>query len=292
MLNIGLPQKDPVRIINLKIATDEEVRASLTWKSDIKKLVKAVSKDFDRHFGIQFKIKRCESWTSDNANSTTFDLLNDLRKKVLHDDCDIVVGFTAQDDIKNDLFGAATYLHGYIVIRELSSMSMMEIMLKHEICHLFGAADIHEKNSIMNIKTHGQEFDEFTSRIVLSNKFRSFNSNNFPLSRDKLEEAISIYEQRKILNPKETDIHFLLAIFYLEKQDHESTLRECFQVIQIIPDSPDALHLLGIAYRRQGKIDQALDEYQKVLHLQPSLPEIHYNLYRLHKKRNDRKGNP
>jgi len=77
VLNIGLPQKDPVRIINLKIAADEEVRANLTWKSDIKKLVRAVSRDFERHFGIQFKIKKCEDWTSDNSNSST------LRRTIL-----------------------------------------------------------------------------------------------------------------------------------------------------------------------------------------------------------------
>jgi len=94
-----LSRNQPIRIINLKIAADEELRMKLTWRIDIKKLIKTVSEDFDRHFGIRFHIKRFENWTSDNSKHTTFDLLNDLRKKVLHEDCDIVIGFTAQENI-------------------------------------------------------------------------------------------------------------------------------------------------------------------------------------------------
>jgi tetratricopeptide (TPR) repeat protein len=278
LLNPILPQKQPIRIINLKIAADEELRMMLTWQLDIKKLIQTISKDFDQHFGIQFNIKRFENWTSDNSKHTTFDLLNDLRKKVLHEDCDIVIGFTSQENIKNDIFGVATYLHGFIVLRKFKEISRMDTLLKHELCHVFGVADLYEKNSIMNIKAPGYEFDEFTSRIIFLNKYRNFNSNTFPLSNEKLKEVISIYEQRKVLNSEEADIHFSLAMFYFQLLDYQSTLKECLQVIQMNPDSPEALHLIGMAYRRQGKIDQAINEYRKVLQLQPTLPEIRYNL--------------
>jgi tetratricopeptide (TPR) repeat protein len=275
LFNPILPQKQPIRIINLKIAADEELRMKLTWQLDVKKLIKTISKDFESHFGIQFNIKRFENWTSDNSIHTTFNLLNDLRKKVLHEDCDIVIGVTAQENIKNDIFGIAAYLQGFIVLREFKDISRMDTLLKHEICHVFGVADLYEKNSIMSIKARGYEFDEFTSRIIFLNKYRNFNLNTFPLSDEILKEIISVYEQRKISNSNETDIRFSLAMFYFQLQDYQSTLKECNHLIQMNPDSPEALHFMGMAYRRMGKIDQAINEYRKVLQSQPALPEIY-----------------
>lgn len=183
------------------------------------------------------------------------------------------------------LFGVAAYLQAFIVLREVKDISRMDALLKHELCHVFGAADLYEKNSIMSIKARGHEFDEFTSRLIFLNKYRNFNSNTFPLSDKILKEVISVYEQRKILNSKETDIRLSLAMLYFQLQDYQSTLNECHHVIQMNPDSTEAIHFMGMAYRRLGRIDRAINEYRKVLQTQPALPEIHYNLGIAYKKK-------
>jgi len=280
MAKFGYGQTQPLRTVSLKVAADEEFRMKnrLTWRSDIQQLVRYVSKDFEKHFGLRFKIGTIDHWVSDVAQDTMLGLLNDLRKKVPQGDCDIVLGFTSQHGLTHDLSGAATYLHGYILLREQDTKSIMRLMLKHELCHLFGAADLNEKNSIMNSRNPEHSFCEFTTRIILINKHRSFNPYVFPLPVEKKDEAISIYEERKRLDRREIDIHILLAIFYLEKKDYESTVNECLQARQLDADSPDILNLTAIALRRQGKIDQAIQEYQKVILLQPNLPDVHYNL--------------
>jgi tetratricopeptide (TPR) repeat protein len=151
----------------------------------------------------------------------------------------------------------------------------MQSLLKHELSHLFGAADLNDKGSIMNNKNLGHKFDEFTTRVILLNKNRDFNPYVFPLPKNKLNEAISLYNQRKEINPREPNVNILLALLYLEKRDYKSAIKECFQAIQVDPNLPEAYSLSGIAYRREGKIDLAISAYHKVLLSQPRLPELY-----------------
>lgn len=279
----GLPQDQPVRIVNLKIVVDEEFRIIPTWRSDINWLIRRASEEFEKRFSISLRMDLLDGWISDNAHNTVYGLLNDLRKKVSQDNYDIVLGLTGQHCTSQGLSGAATYLHGYIILKESKlweprSKTFMKSLLLHELCHLFGAVDLNEKSSIMNRKNPGSKFDEFTRRIVLLNRNRNFNPHVFPLPESQLDEAIAVYKQRKKLNRKEADIHIMLALFYLEKKDYKSTLNECFQAIQIDSHSTEAYNISGIAYRRQGRIDEAIQLYKKVLRLQPNYLEIHYNL--------------
>jgi tetratricopeptide (TPR) repeat protein len=267
-----------LRTVKIKIAPDEEFRNDEAWPMLIRRLVKDSSSDFEKHFGIRFEINTFDAWLSDNSRKTTFELLNDLRKKVPKGDGDIVLGFTSQHRVKHDASGVAAYLQGYIVLRKLEQESAMKLLLKHELLHLFGAADLNERSSIMNGKNVGPELDEFTKKIVLLNKHRNFNPSTFPLPENKLDKAISIYKQRKNLNRGEADIHISLALIYLEKKDYESTIKECHQATQIDANLPEPYHLSGIALRRTGEVDRALREYQKVIRLQPELPELRYNL--------------
>ena len=281
--NLVVPQDHPVRTVNLKIVVDEKYKIIPTWRSDINWLITNASQEFEKRFNISFRIGLLDSWVPENAHNTVFGLLNDLRKKVSQENYDIVLGLTAQHGIAQGPSGAATYLHGYILLNESKlweskSKTFMKSLLLHELCHLFGAVDLNEKSSIMNSENPGSKFDEFTRRIILLNRQRNFNPHIFPLPETRLDEAIAIYGQRKKLNRKEADIHVLLSIFYLEKNDYESTLEECSQAIQINPKSVEAYNLSGIACRRQGKVNEAIQLYKKVLRLQPNFPEVHYNL--------------
>ena len=175
IFEIGLSQSQSLRTVNIKVAVDEEYRSRKMWRFEIKRLISESSKDFEKYFGIRFRINKFDHWFSDNSRESTLELLNDLRKKVFKRDCDIVLGFTSQPSLKYDFSGAATYLHDYIVLRKLRSEVAMKSMLSHELSHLFGAADLNEKGSIMHGKNLGHESDKFTTRIILLNKNRNFN---------------------------------------------------------------------------------------------------------------------
>ena len=207
-----------------------------------------------------------------------FDLMSDLRKKVPLDGHDVVLGFTSQYPLKHDFVGTASYFDGYILVRMLESESQMRSTLQHELSHLFGAVDIVEKSSVMGTDYSCNKFDEFTSQIIFYNKYRSFNPYVFPLPEDKLDEAVSIYNQRKRLTRREVNINIMLASIFLEKEDYDSVIEECCEAVKINPDLPEIYNFLGIAYRRKGEIDQAIKEYEKVILLWPQFPEIHYNL--------------
>jgi len=278
ILGIGSSQNQPLRTVNLKIAVDEEFRSKDIWRLEIKRLIMNSSQDFEMKFGIRFRIKSFVFWFSDDSRSSLLGLLNDLRRKVPPKESDVVLGFTAQPHLDYDLSGAAAYLNGYIVIKELRTELAMKRILMHEFCHLFGAIDIREKGSVMESVNPGSEFDDFTRRIIFLNKFRNFNPCLFPLPEDKWEEAISLYSQREKLKRKEVENHILLALIHLERREYDVVIKECKQAIEIEPDLPEVYNILGIAYRRKGQVDRAIKEYQKVLRFQPGLSEVHYNL--------------
>jgi tetratricopeptide (TPR) repeat protein len=275
---LGFPQTQLLRTVNLRAAADEEFRSNKNWRLEIRRLIADSSKVFEESFGIRFEINNFKSWTSDNSQNSTLDLLNDLRRKIPQGECDAVVAFTSQLRLKHDLIGVASYLRGYVLLRKMKSDLLMTKMLTHELCHLFGALDLDEKGSIMDKENQGQNFDSFTTQIILLNKYRNFNPYIFPLPKSKLDEVISICEHRKRLRKKEAEINILLASIYLEKEDYDSMIKECLQAIKINPDLVDSYHHLGIAYRRKGQIDLAIEHYQKVIQVQPDIPEVHYNL--------------
>ena len=253
-------QNRSVRIVRLKVVADEEFRKNGDWRFEIKRHVANASRVFEDEFGIGFEIRTIDSWNSDNLQNTIVDLLNDLRKKVSLDEHDAVLGFTDQPRDGSGLGGVASYLKGYVLLRRMKSSAFMDRMIVHELGHLFGAIDLNQPDSVMSRQNPGPQFDEFSKRIIRLNKDRNFNIYRFPLSADKLDEAVEIYEARKAQNRGEVEISILLASIYLEKKDYDAMMAECLRSLEINPNLPDAYHHLGIAYRRKGQLDEAIEQ--------------------------------
>lgn len=267
IFQVGFSQTQLSRTVNLRVAADEEFRSNKNWRLEIKRLVAASSKVFEESFGIRFEIKSFKSWISDNSQNSTFDLLNDLRRKIPQGECDAVVGFTSQFDLKYDLIGAASYLRAYVLLRKMKSDSLMIKMLTHELCHLFGAIDVDEKGSIMDKENPGQKFDAFTTQIILLNKYRNFNPYVFPLSKSKLDEVISICEQRKRLHREEAEM-------------------ACHKAIALDPNLPEPHNILGILFDREERTKETLEAHRKAIRLKPDYLEAHLNLANVLFKRN------
>jgi tetratricopeptide (TPR) repeat protein len=275
---ISFSQDRQIRVVNLKVVADEEFSKDENWRLEIKRHVANASRVFEQNFGIGFEIGTIESWSSDNSENSIIDLLNNLRKRIALDEYDAVLGFTDQFRMEYGLGGVASYLKGYVLVRRMKSPVIMDRMIMHELGHLFGAIDLDQSGSIMSRRNQGPVFDAFSREIIRLNKNRNFNIYQFPLSDEKLDEAISLYNSRKEQNRGEVEIRILLASIYLEKKDYDAMMEECLQALKINPNLPDAYHHLGIAYRRKGQLDKAIVQYKKMLQIQPNLPEVHYNL--------------
>lgn len=274
----SLPAQTPSRIINIKVAFDEELQFHRKWRLTLKRVISASSRKFEKHFGIKLNVIDYENWKSDDSLNRVYDLINDLRKKVLLNDCDIVVGFSGQWTRRDDISGAAIYLRNYALVKRMSSEQVMSLVLTHELCHLFGAIDLNEKGSIMDMKNAGSDFDAFTTRFVLLNRNRNFIPHIFPLERGKWDKVITLYKERKRLEHKEVDINVMLATFYIEKKECDSAIAECLECLEFCPNSAEIHNLLGIAFRRKGEFEGAVDACQMAIELNPDYALAYSNL--------------
>jgi len=268
----------PDRVVTFKVVVDEEFRHGHDARSVLPRLIGRVSDRFSRKFGIRFEVSRYDVWRSDNTRRNLFELLDDLRRKTSKDGCDVVLGVSAQDLTEGQYAGMASYMTGYVVLREPPYQALRSDVLEHELAHLFGAVDLREPGSIMDMSRLGEEYNDFLVRIIRQNRERSFDPYVFPLSESRRARAVELYRERKYRWGDEPDVNIMLALLYLEEKQYSAVERECREILDIRPDMPEVHSLLGISYRRQGRVDEAIVEYKIALHYHPYNPETHYNL--------------
>ncbi len=274
----ALPQTSPKRIVYLKIAADRDLTNVDTLRTDVRRLVSESCRNFKSHFGIAFKTEEFVFWNPEANPPLLKCYLNDLRKKVQKGGNDIVIGIISNDRTADITAGLTSYHHGYIILKDLKSKTAMTSVLKHELCHMFGAIDIHEKDSIMNLDNLGCEFDEFTRDIILLQKHRGFDQNIYPLSPDCMDQALKIYKNRSYLNLAEPELQLVLASLYLERQELGLALKHCQKAIEIKPEVMGIHILIGNIHLKMGEVELALSDYQKASVLFPQLPDIHFNM--------------
>ncbi len=72
----------------------------------------------------------------------------------------------------------------------------------------------------------------------------------------------------------------MAAEIYLEKKMDQEAEDAFLQVLKVTPNTPNVYNSLGIVYRRQGKLEDAVKMYHKALKVNPFDENIHYNLAR------------
>ncbi|MGD9347721.1 MAG: tetratricopeptide repeat protein [Candidatus Aminicenantes bacterium] len=189
-----------------------------------------------------------------------------------------MIGIISNGRTEEGTAGLASYLNGYIILKNFKSKTAMTSVLKHELCHMYGAVDIHEKDSIMNVESLGCEFDEFTRDIIMLNKHREFDPKAYPLPISCRDQAINIYKNRAALNLGEPELHLVLAFLYLEKQELNEALSQYKKALEIKPESIGIQILIGNIHLKMGEPEQALSDYRSASSLFPQLPEIQFNM--------------
>ena len=277
-ISAGLSQTQSNRAVYIKVAADRDLNNSDTFRMDVRKLISDSCRDFKRDFGINYKIEDFVYWTPEAHPTSMSCYLNELRGNVPKDGNDIVVGIISNNRTTDITAGLASYHDGYIILKYLKSKPAISSVLKHELCHMFGAVDIFEKDSIMNVASLGCEFDEFTRAIISINKHRGFDQTTYPLPENRMHEAIKLYKQRAELSLGEPELHLVLASLYLEKQELNQALMQCQRAIELKPELMGIHIIIGNIHLKQGATEKALKAYKKSALVLSELPEIHFNM--------------
>jgi len=280
MLNAALlyPQDSSPRTVTVKLVADEKFRESDAWLEETRQTIKNSFFHFDRRFGIRLKIKEFHYWKPNGAGKPLPYYLDDLRSTINKSDSDLVIGIVSTHRLANGPAAISHFFDGYILAAGLKQRETLEFLLTHEICHIFGAIDLNEKEAIMAGRDPAERFDEFTEQVVRLHKCRTFCPNSFPLPANALDEAISLFKHRAELGLGEPETYMRLTILYGERKDYNSALSACSELQKLSPGLKTIHGIMGNLYLNQNHNEKAIDEFQIALASNPDSPDIQCNL--------------
>jgi len=92
------------------------------------------------------------------------------------------------------------------------------------------------------------------------------------------EKAVKQLRKAAALKPEDVQAHYLLAIIYSSQSKEQEATDEYEVILQKVieedPGNSEGYAYLGQLYYSQGKLPQAIDQFEKVLALQPKNAEI------------------
>jgi hypothetical protein len=136
------------RTVNVTLAVDEtcpeEKRCDF-----LKTIINDISVEFEKNFSIQFEVEKCVQWNCHDRYHSLDPLFSYFFKTVPKGHADIVIGLTCRKGLKGK-YGISFYQEGYVLVRLMDDLSFFKKVLKHEICHLFGATHVNDGDSLMD----------------------------------------------------------------------------------------------------------------------------------------------
>lgn len=277
--------RSSVRTVSVKLIADEEFRTTGRawpgdWSHDLRRELAAISAEFEERFGLRFAIAATGGWMSDNRRHSLPGLIGDLYPDLLKSRADILVGFTAQGTISDRFAGCSSFDHCIVLVRRMSTEAAMGNVLKHELCHIFGAVDIEESGSVMDRadRVKGDGFDEFTTGLILLHKDRELGERAGLRPGPELDAALSLCLERHAAKPAEISIQELMAHYYHTRKDYAALKRVSEELLSRNPDLPEIHNFLGIACSFFGEDARATGEFEAAVRLHPDFPEAYLNL--------------
>lgn len=108
----------------------------------------------------------------------------------------------------------------------------------------------------------------------------------------QLDKAEEFLKKAADLNPKDVEAHYLLAIIYSSQEDDQKASNEYEIILKRVaeqnPDSSEIPAFLGQLYYSEGKIAQAIAEFERVLAKSGPTAELHSILGSLYLELPDR----
>jgi tetratricopeptide (TPR) repeat protein len=97
-------------------------------------------------------------------------------------------------------------------------------------------------------------------------------------SQGQSEQEIALLEGLVRSHPQSLPARISLAQAHAKRQNWEAAAAACRQALDLHPDDDIALNLLAACLRKQGKLPQAVETYQKSLRQNPQNAETRYQL--------------
>ena len=100
------------------------------------------------------------------------------------------------------------------------------------------------------------------------------------LARNDTSKALEQYLKALEMNPDDPYLHYVLALTYDKKGLLDKAEYHLKEAIELKPDYSDAYNYLGVIYFREGKVNQAIEAYNKALDnlLYTKPQDAHYHL--------------
>ena len=98
------------------------------------------------------------------------------------------------------------------------------------------------------------------------------------LRQNRLEVAISCYQEAIRLNPHHSEAHYNWAIALQRQERVEDAIQLLREALKHNPNFARACNNLGIALTHQNKVQEAIGYLQQAVHLDPNYAEAHNNL--------------
>ena len=313
------------RDIGVEIIADDEFRKNPDWKLRAENCLNIASVDFERLFGIRILVRQFEDWHSDRSAKSLETLADDLDAHFDKEKFEILLAFTALGSLDETLAGYSVFKEGIVLLRHTDDPLLLARTLKHELGHIFGAVHVADPSSVMDYFIQGENFDALNARVISLNRERLFNTVDFPIPKNNRLRAIDLYEQiaRSIQtalrqDKLETDrqpaipgalprvriagirgedgrrdpyylddAYILLALLCLEAKEYDRAIQACQAALKISPKNLETQNIMGIAFRRQGLVEQAIEKYNAILEEKPNHSRVLYNLGIAHAKKAD-----
>lgn len=291
----------PLRIVSIKLVLDVSGNCSPQRQGKaLTSVLSEISSEFEQEFSIRFVVKEengFEKWLSDPKADSIDSMLPHLQKFAAKGLNDVVIGLTCRKDIKGKK-GLSLYEEGFVLVRWYANASFFKKVLKHEICHLFGATHVNNNDALMDRFLRGTNITPLHKKMILLHRDRDFKGSRFPLAEDKLATAAELYRKIAAINERSLgmrvnfirgrkmqrafsrmeDVYLRIAMVYRELKNYTKAIAACRKALRIDPKLYGAYDFIGIAYRRSGQIKKAIKNYHEALEINPSYKRIYYNL--------------
>jgi tetratricopeptide (TPR) repeat protein len=108
------------------------------------------------------------------------------------------------------------------------------------------------------------------------------------LAEGNAAAAKSAFEELLVKFPTEPDLHLFLAISELRLRNPDGAVVAIKKALELDPNHVEARTLLGwYELEIRGNIDDAIEQYAKVVELRPDSPQAHVNLGVAHKNKGE-----
>jgi Flp pilus assembly protein TadD len=96
--------------------------------------------------------------------------------------------------------------------------------------------------------------------------------------KGQLDEAINQFQEVVLLEPNDVDAHYDLATALYNKGRMDEAIRQYQEVIRLRPDDVEAQHQLDKALNQKGQADEAIGQLEEAIRLKPDSVEPYDNL--------------